>query len=274
MGTLARLFRVIRYPERSIILRPGDRSGLLFAVLRGEVGLSYVAGRAGAIDIPARPGEVFALDLMLGATKSPYTATALADCELVQLDRADLDELGAREPAILATVLASMAGHVRFLVGAPSPGPAPSGDQALTTILTFEERVAGALTRWGGSGRAFALGLLALIAWTWIGGQGLRPVRLAPIDPPPYHLLTLILKVVAAVWAGSVLVVLNRFAFPESSATRPRAALLDRLRRLEASLDDCRWRALARLGDGPADLGVLPPPGGGRDARPGRGPPT
>ena len=234
---LARLFAHRRYPKNAVVLHRGERSNVMFVVCRGTIQLSTEHDWGHATVISQGEGDVFGEEILLGGVPSPYQATALEDCELCVLDRSDLDELSAQAPTILAEIIERVARRLRSISESLQDQSRRRIDDQLLATPSIETRAARFLASRGGSVQALALFVIALAAWLYVGTHGIPLFHLKAFDPSPFSMLSLILKVMAAVWAAVILLVLNRIPRRDEFDARSWVKLLESLQVVERSLD-------------------------------------
>ena len=110
--------------------------------------------------------------------------------------------------------------------------------------LSFSDRLADKVARFGGSWRAIIICVVGIVVWisvnTW--------VLLSPVDPYPYILLNLLLSCVAALQAPFILMASNRQQARDSAHlkadleidTRTELTInmiVERLQRIQTKLD-------------------------------------
>ena len=104
---------------------------------------------------------------------------------------------------------------------------------------SIEAKAVHFLASRGGSLWAMILFVIALGAWLYVGQHGLSLQRfhVPAFDPSPFKMLELILKVIAAVWATTILIILDRLPGRNEFRTRARMKLLDRFQLIGGTLD-------------------------------------
>jgi CRP/FNR family transcriptional regulator, cyclic AMP receptor protein len=113
---LAQIAQRRRYEGRRVIMRQGDADGDLFAVLRGHLKVTTCDRHGHEIVLNLmQGGDVFGEIALLDGQARSATITALDQCELLVIRRADFLLLQRRCPAIATSLLTVLARHVRRL---------------------------------------------------------------------------------------------------------------------------------------------------------------
>jgi len=207
---LADVIDLRRLGAGETLFRTGEPGESLYVVRSGEIEL-FIKDTAGQ-KIPLAivgTGEVFGELALLNRSPRTATAIALADSQLLELDRDDLLLLFERSPAAALHLLAAM-GHMTR-----------KADELLRTRVSrnVNEEVAeniGPLQRiadwisWF-SGSMWFLLINALWFMVWIAVNTL-PLGVAQFDPFPFGLLTMIVSLEAIFLSCFVLISQNRQA--------------------------------------------------------------
>ena len=209
-ATLAQVIDVRRLAAGETLFKAGEPGESLYVVREGEVEL-YIKDTAGQripLAIVGR-GEVFGELALLDRSPRTATAVAMAESELLELDRDDLLLLFKTSPAAALRLLAAMGRMTR------------KADELLKTRVSrnaneeAEENV-GALQRiadwisWF-SGSMWFLLINAIWFVVWIGVNTL-PLGVPAFDPYPFGLLTMIVSLEAIFLSCFVLISQNRQA--------------------------------------------------------------
>jgi len=207
---LARVIDVRRLAAGETLFQAGEPGESLYVVRAGEVEL-YIKDTAGQripLAIVGR-GEVFGELALLDRSPRTATAVAMADTELLELDRDDLLLLFQTSPAAALRLLAAIGRMTR------------KADELLRTRVSrnaneeAEENV-GALQRiadwisWF-SGSMWFLLINAVWFVVWIAVNTL-PLGVPAFDPYPFGLLTMIVSLEAIFLSCFVLISQNRQA--------------------------------------------------------------
>jgi CRP-like cAMP-binding protein len=243
--SLARLFAHQSYPRDAVVLHRGATSDVAFVVSRGTVQISTKNewGQTTLVDLGE--GDVFGEEIVLGGIESGYEATALADSELILLDRSDIDELSAQAPVVFIEIMKRAIVCLRTISGSLQNQSRQTTEIPLLATPSFEVGAARFLAYRGGSLSAMALFVAALGGWLYIGSHGIHfhLLHVQAFDPSPFRVLGLTLKVIAAVWAATILMVLSRIPRRTESRTQSRLKLLESLKLVEGP----RGRPPARI---------------------------
>jgi CRP/FNR family cyclic AMP-dependent transcriptional regulator len=116
IGLLAQIAQRRRYEAKRVIVRQGDVDGDLYAVLRGHLKVTACDRHGHEIVLSLmQPGEVFGEIALLEGLARSATVTALDQCELVVIRRADFLLVLRRAPGIATSLLTVLARRVRRL---------------------------------------------------------------------------------------------------------------------------------------------------------------
>ncbi|HEX8151305.1 MAG TPA: DUF1003 domain-containing protein [Pyrinomonadaceae bacterium] len=213
---LAEVVDLVRLGEGETLFRAGEPGESLYLVRAGEVELSIQdnVGQKITLDT-ARPGDFFGEIALLDAGPRTATAVALAETELIELDRDDLLLLFTRKPDAALHMLAAMGRMTRKADALLRTRVSRNVNEEVEERLTFVQRVADGLAWFSGS----MLFLLIHAAWfgLWIAlNVGLLDVPgLSGFDPFPFGLLTMIVSLEAIFLSTFVLISANRQAEKE-----------------------------------------------------------
>lgn len=245
-AVLAEQVELRRFAVRQRIYRVGDPGAKAYVVTSGKVEVVVIDEdhQEVVLDTPTA-GEMFGLASMLSATAHATTATALEDTTAIEVDRNDLANLLHKKPLAGLDMLTMIGRHFRaaqLLVRARS---ARNPNELIDQQLTWGDRVADSVARFGGSWKFIISFAVVLVVYSAIN------VILAARawDPYPFILLNLFLSMLAAVQAPVIMMSQNR----QDSRDRLRSELdfavnrkaegeiiqlAARLNRLEDKLDD------------------------------------
>jgi CRP/FNR family cyclic AMP-dependent transcriptional regulator len=192
------------------LFRAGMPGESLYIVRSGEIEL-FVKDNAGQkiVLTIARPGAIFGELALLDRGPRTATAIALADTELLELDREDLLLLFQKTPAAALRLLAGMGQMTRKADELIRTRVSRNANEEVVVHSTPLQRVADAIAWFSGS-MSF-LFLNALWFGTWIAINTL-PLGIPPFDPYPFGLLTMILSIEAIFLSCFVLISQNRQA--------------------------------------------------------------
>ncbi|HEX8294628.1 MAG TPA: DUF1003 domain-containing protein [Pyrinomonadaceae bacterium] len=215
-SALAEVVDLVRLRPQETLFRAGEPGESLYFVRAGEVEL-FIQDNVGqkiTLDT-ARPGDFFGEIALLDAGPRTATAVALAETELVELDRDDLLLLFRRKPDAALHMLAAMGRMTRKADALLRTRVSRNLNEEVGERLTVVQRAADWLAWFSGS----VLFLLLHAAWfgTWIAlNVGLLDVPgLSGFDPFPFGLLTMIVSLEAIFLSTFVLISQNRQAEKE-----------------------------------------------------------
>lgn len=192
------------------LFQAGSPGESLYIVRSGEIEL-FVKDNAGQkiVLTIARSGQIFGELALLDRGPRTATAIALADTELLELDREDLLLLFQKTPAAALRLLAGMGHMTRQADELIRTRVSRNANEEVVEHSTPLEKIADAISWFSGS-MPF-LGLNALWFGVWIAINTL-PLGLPKFDPYPFGLLTMILSIEAIFLSCFVLISQNRQA--------------------------------------------------------------
>jgi len=192
------------------LFKAGEPGESLYVVKSGEVEL-FIKDKTGQkiVLTVASTGEVFGELALLDRGARTATAVALADTELLELDRDDLLLLFQRTPEAALRLLGSM-GHMtrkadELLKSRVSRNVNEEVEENLSTLQRVSDWIA-----WFSGSMPF---LLLNLVWfgSWIAINTL-PLGIPQFDPYPFGLLTMIVSLEAIFLSCFVLISQNRQA--------------------------------------------------------------
>jgi CRP/FNR family cyclic AMP-dependent transcriptional regulator len=192
------------------LFRAGEPGDSLFIVAHGEVEL-FIKDTAGQkiILTVAREGEMFGELALLDRGARTATAIALADSQLLVLDRDDLLMLFQKTPVSALRLLAAMSQMMRRADELLRTRVSRNVNEEVEEHLTPLQRVADWIAWFSGSMSFLMLNGLWFIIWIIINTM---PVGIRQFDPFPFGLLTMIVSLEAIFLSCFVLVSQNRQA--------------------------------------------------------------
>ena len=193
------------YAEGAIVFNQGDAGSSMFIVGEGGVEISYGEGRTKVILATLFAGQYFGeLSLFDGSPRSA-TATAIKPSRLIRLDRDDLVDFVNKNPAAALRIIAEMGERLRQTNELMSRQVSRNVLEEAEEALTFGQRVADRVAKFGGSWPF--IGLFSAIMFVWMS---VNIARLASFDPYPFILLNLALSTIAALQAPIIMMSQNR----------------------------------------------------------------
>src|SRR5829696_499195 len=194
---LAEVVDLVRLGGGETLFRAGEPGESLYLVRAGEVELSIQdnVGQKITLDT-ARPGDFFGEIALLDSGPRTATAVALADAELIELDRDDLLLLFQRKPDAALHMLAAMGRMTRKADALLRTRVSRNVNEEVEERLTPVQRVSDWLALFSGS----MLFLFIHAAWfaLWVALNTVLLPRNADgtrgFDPFPFGLLTMIVS--------------------------------------------------------------------------------
>jgi CRP/FNR family cyclic AMP-dependent transcriptional regulator len=194
----------------SVLFHAGEPGDSLFIVRSGEIEL-YIKDTAGQkiVLTVAREGEMFGELALLDRGARTATAVALADSQLLVLDRDDLLLLFQSTPAAAVRLLAAMSQMTRRADELLRTRVSRNVNEEAAEHSTALQRVADWIAWFSGSMPFLILNVVWFVVWIIINAF---PVGLARFDPYPFGLLTMIVSLEAIFLSCFVLISQNRQA--------------------------------------------------------------
>jgi uncharacterized membrane protein len=192
------------------LFKAGEPGESLYIVREGEVELFIkdTAGQKILLAIAGR-GEVFGELALLDRGPRTATAMALADTELLELDRDDLLLLFQKSPAAALRLLAAMSQMTRkadeLLRTRVSRNANEEAEERITTL----QRIADWISWFSGSMEFLLVNAIWFVVWIAINTL---PLGMPQFDPYPFGLLTMIVSLEAIFLSCFVLISQNRQA--------------------------------------------------------------
>jgi uncharacterized membrane protein len=207
LASLSNRLEEIAYNEGDVIFAQGDEGSSLFIIDDGGVEISYGDGTAKVRLAALFTGQYFGeLSLFDGAPRSA-TATAIKRSRLIRLDREDLVDFVNKNPAAALRIIAEMSERLRQTNELMSRQVSRNVLEEAEERLTFGQRIADKVAKFGGSW-PFILLFIAIMT-VWIGSNA---AGVAKFDLYPFILLNLVLSTVAAIQAPIIMMSQNRQA--------------------------------------------------------------
>jgi uncharacterized membrane protein len=212
LDTLTLRLEEVVYEEGGVIFRQGDEGSSLFIIEEGAVEIGYGEGTGRVVLATLFNGQYFGeLSLFDGSPRSA-TATALKHSELIRLDRADLVDFVNKNPAAALRIIAEMGERLRQTNELMSRRVSRDINSEAEEQLTFGQRIADRVAKFGGSWPF--IGLFAFIMVAWMGINIYQGEKKA-WDPYPFILLNLALSTIAAIQAPIIMMGQNRQAMKD-----------------------------------------------------------
>ncbi|HUL78618.1 MAG TPA: DUF1003 domain-containing protein [Vicinamibacteria bacterium] len=206
-AVLASQVEMKRFAPRQRIYKAGDPGGRAYVMVSGRVRVSTIDedNQEVVVNEPAH-GEFFGFASMLEDTPHQTDAVAVEETTCLEVDRNDISTLLVRKPLAGMDMLAVMGRQFHATQNLIRIRASRHPNDVIETELTFGERVADQVARFGGSWSFIMLFSVALSIYAAIN------VRLGPgaWDPYPFILLNLFLSMLAAIQAPVIMMSQNR----------------------------------------------------------------
>jgi CRP/FNR family cyclic AMP-dependent transcriptional regulator len=206
-AVLAEQVELREFAARQRIYKSGDPGGKAFIVVKGQVQVIVIDedNQEVVIDSPGA-GEMFGLASMLSASPHITTAIAVELTRAIEIDRHDLTNLVQRKPLAGLDMLTMVGRHFQTAQELVRSRTGRNPNEVIEEQLTFGQRVADSVARFGGSW-AFIISFgIVLAAWVVVNvGLATRAW-----DPYPFILLNLFLSMLAAIQAPVIMMSQNR----------------------------------------------------------------
>jgi len=248
-AVLADQVELRRFPARQRIYKTGDPGEKAYVLLSGKVEVAVIDedNQEVVIDRPAS-GEIFGLSSMLSTAPHQTTATAVEPSAAIEIARNDIATLLERKPMAGLDMLTMVGRQFRAAQDLVRARVARNPNEVIAENLTFGDRLADSVARFGGSWAFIISFAVVLLAWVVVN------VVLASRawDPYPFILLNLFLSMLAAVQAPIIMMSQNRqdakdrlrseldFAVNRKAETEI-TQLAAKLNRLEDRLEDLQY---------------------------------
>ncbi len=195
------------FKAKDMIFKAGDPGGNMHLVLEGKVETFLIDEDGNRVVLADfERGEMFGELSLLDSEPRSAGAQAILPTRTFIIDRDDLERLFSKKPAAALDILAILGSRIRKTDVLLSHRVARNPNEAIDEKLTFGQRVADEVARFGGSWNFIILFGIILVGWivlnTW--------VLTHPFDTPPYIGLNLILSMLAALQAPVIMMSQNR----------------------------------------------------------------
>jgi uncharacterized membrane protein len=206
-AVLADQVELRQFTARQRIYKAGDPGEKAYVVLHGQVQVVVIDedNQEVVIDTPGI-GEVFGLASMLSAATHQTTALALEDTAAIEIDRNDIAGLLQRKPLAGLDMLTMVGRHFHAAQGLVRARATRNPNEVIEETLTFGQRVADEVARFGGSW-AFIISF-GVVLTAWVAVNLVLATR--SWDPYPFILLNLFLSMIAALQAPVIMMSQNR----------------------------------------------------------------
>ena len=246
-AVLAGQVELKNFVPRQRIWKIGDPGGQAYVMISGVVRVTTVDEdhQEVVVDQPSA-GEFFGFASMLEQTPHQTTAIAVEETVCLEVDRDDIAVLLQRKPLAgmdMLTVLGRQFHASQQLVRVRA---SRNPNEIIESEMTFGERIADAVARFGGSWTFIITFAVVLCIYTGVN----RFLRGNAWDPYPFILLNLFLSMLAAIQAPVIMMSQNR----QDTKDRLRGELDYEVNRRAASDIQGLARKLNLLGDKVGDV--------------------
>src|SRR5205807_3869873 len=206
-AVLAGQVELKKFAARQRIWKIGDPGGQAYVMVSGAVRVTTVDEDHQEVVVDeTATGECFGFASMLEQTPHQTTAIALGEAVCLEVDRDDIAVLLQRKPMAgmdMLTVLGRQFHASQHLVRVRA---SRNPNEIIESEMTFGERIADAVARFGGSWTFIIAFAVVLCVYTAVN----RFLRGNAWDPYPFILLNLFLSMLAAIQAPVIMMSQNR----------------------------------------------------------------
>jgi len=206
------------YVSGQMIFKAGDPGGDMHVVLSGKVE-TYILDEEGhrVVLAEVESGDMFGELSLLDSEPRSASAVAVQSARTCVVDRDDLKHLFARKPHAALDILAVLSRRLRRTDRMLSQRVARNPNTVIEEKLTWSDRIADGVARFGGSWKFINTFTVVMLGWMALNMWGMAH----PFDEPPFIGLNLILSMLAALQAPVIMMSQNR----QDSKDRVRADL-------------------------------------------------
>jgi uncharacterized membrane protein len=157
------------------------------------------------VDEPAH-GDFFGFASMLEGTPHQTTAIAMEETVCLEVGRDDIAELVTRRPDAGMDMLTVQSRQFHAAQKLVQNRVNRNPNEVIEQQLTFGQRLADSVARFGGSWAFITTFAIILVVYTWVN----TALRTQAWDPYPFILLNLFLSMLAAIQAPVIMMSQNR----------------------------------------------------------------
>ena len=207
LAVLASQVELRTFAPRQRIYKMNDSSGQAYILLSGTVQVTTIDDdqQEVIVDQPA-PGEFFGFASMLDQTPHQTNATALDQCNCIEVDRHDVSVLLQRKPLAGMDLLAVLGRQFHAAQQLVRIRARRNPNEVIAEETTLGERIADSVAHFGGSWTFIIIFMVFLLIYAGINVS----LGKAAWDPYPFILLNLFLSMLAAVQAPVIMMSQNR----------------------------------------------------------------
>jgi uncharacterized membrane protein len=206
-AVLAAQVEVRTFAARQRIYKMGEPGGRGYVVVSGTVRVTTVDEDQCEVEVD-RPasGEIFGFSSMFDQTPHQTSASALEECECIEVDCNDISILLQRKPLAGMDMLAVLGRQFHASQRLVQIRSSRNPNVIIEEKETLGEGIADAVARFGGSWTFIIAFATVLGVYTWMNVHLGR----AAWDPYPFILLNLFLSMLAAIQAPVIMMSQNR----------------------------------------------------------------
>ena len=195
------------FAARQRVFKIGDPPLAAYVVLSGSVSVTMIDedNQEVVIDEPAH-GGIFGFASMLDQTPHQANAMALEESVCVEFDRKDIEILLLRKPMAGLDMLTILGRQIHASQKLVKLRASRNANQMIEEDMTFGERIADAVARFGGSWHFIITFSVLLVLYTGVNVA----LNTRAWDPYPFILLNLFLSMLAAIQAPVIMMSQNR----------------------------------------------------------------
>jgi CRP/FNR family cyclic AMP-dependent transcriptional regulator len=210
-GTLAEQIDEESHKAGTLLFRMGDPGGALYIVRKGvvEISITKQTGESVVIET-AKVGDFFGEISLLDNGPRTATAKVLEDCELMVVDRGDLDELFKIKPASAMDLLAACGRRLRESSRLLRQSAAKDINEETEDNRSAVERGADWVTEFSGSMTFLFIHVALFVVWILVNIGPFQQWLFGGFDPFPFGLLTMCVSLEAIILSVLVMLSQNR----------------------------------------------------------------
>jgi CRP/FNR family transcriptional regulator, cyclic AMP receptor protein len=210
---LAERVEQVSAPKGKVLWEQGEPGNALYVVLSGavEIAVKKQTGERLVIET-AGPGEFFGEISLLDDGPRSAGALALEDCELIEVDRGDLDELFRLKPSAAMDLLASLGKRLRETSRLLRGSAAKDINEEAEDKRSAVERGADWVTEVSGSIPFLIVHCVLFAVWIVLNVAPFTKWPGGGFDPFPFGLLTMAVSLEAIILSVLVMLSQNRAA--------------------------------------------------------------
>lgn len=210
-AALAERVDVEHHERESMLFRVGDPGDSLYVVRSGEVELFVTRDTGERVVLEtARAGDFFGEISLLDGGPRNASALVTEDCELIVVDRGDLDELFRIKPAAAMDLLAATGRRLRETSRLLRQSAAKNINEETEDHRTRVERIADWVADFSGSLTFLFIHVGIFFVWIVLNVRPFVDTAWGGFDPFPFGLLTMAVSLEAIVLSVLVLLSQNR----------------------------------------------------------------